>query len=135
EFIPNFKAEVKEAINRVLGGEEIKLTKGSLIKLIKEKRLKYLDRIKLTLENPHSVILQNDGALIFARDYGEEKYFTSVARNDSGEWIIRSNAPKSKNGLNNKILNGGKEIYNDQAASQINASNPYDDIANSNIKL
>ncbi|EQB0813976.1 LPD23 domain-containing protein, partial [Campylobacter upsaliensis] len=134
-FIPNFKAEVKEAINRVLGGEEIKLTKGSLIKLIKEKRLKYLDRIKPTLENPHSVILQNDGALIFARDYGEEKYFTSVARNDSGEWIIRSNAPKSKNGLNNKILNGGKEIYNDQAASQINASNPYDDIANSNIKL
>ncbi|EAL3920419.1 hypothetical protein A0046_08555, partial [Campylobacter upsaliensis] len=107
----------------------------SLIKLIKEKRLKYLDRIKPTLENPHSVILQNDGALIFARDYGEEKYFTSVARNDSGEWIIRSNAPKSKNGLNNKILNGGKEIYNDQAASQINASNPYDDIANSNIKL
>ncbi|EKA2509840.1 hypothetical protein OI790_001703, partial [Campylobacter upsaliensis] len=134
-YIPNFKAEVKEAINRVLGGEEIKLTKGSLIKLIKEKRLKYLDRIKLTLENPHSVILQNDGALIFARDYGEEKYFTSVARNDNGEWIIRSNAPKSKNGLNNKILNGGKEIYNDQAASQINASNPYDDIANSNIKL
>ncbi|EGK8099553.1 hypothetical protein IO371_001665, partial [Campylobacter upsaliensis] len=134
-YIPNFKAEVKEAINRVLGGEEIKPTKGSLIKLIKEKRLKYLDRIKPTLENPHSVILQNDGALIFARDYGEEKYFTSVARNDSGEWIIRSNAPKSKNGLNNKILNGGKEIYNDQAASQINASNPYDDIANSNIKL
>ncbi len=119
----------------MLGGEEIKLTKGSLIKLIKEKRLKYLDRIKPTLENPHSVILQNDGALIFARDYGEEKYFTSVARNDNGEWIIRSNAPKSKNGLNNKILNGGKEIYNDQAASQINASNPYDDIANSNIKL
>ncbi|EPY3961223.1 PBECR2 nuclease fold domain-containing protein [Campylobacter upsaliensis] len=135
EFIPNFKAEVKEALKSVLNGEEIKLTKGSLIKLIKEKRLKYLDRIKPTLENPHSVILQNDGALIFARDYGEEKYFTSVARNDSGEWIIRSNAPKSKNGLNNKILNGGKEIYNDQAASQINASNPYDDIANSNIKL
>ncbi|ELU9596457.1 hypothetical protein R0U48_000399, partial [Campylobacter upsaliensis] len=135
EFIPNFKAEVKEALKSVLGGEEIRLTKGSLIKLIKEKRLKYLDRIKPTLENPHSVILQNDGALIFARDYGEEKYFTSVARNDSGEWIIRSNAPKSKNGLNNKILNGGKEIYNDQAASQINASNPYDDIANSNIKL
>ncbi|ENZ0443426.1 PBECR2 nuclease fold domain-containing protein [Campylobacter upsaliensis] len=134
-YTPNFKAEVKEAINRVLGGEEIKLTKGSFEKLIKEKRLKYLDRIKPTLENPHSVILQNDGALIFARDYGEEKYFTSVARNDSGEWIIRSNAPKSKNGLNNKILNGGKEIYNDQAASQINASNPYDDIANSNIKL
>ncbi|ELM6780566.1 hypothetical protein Q2X75_001671, partial [Campylobacter upsaliensis] len=135
EFIPNFKAEVKEALKSVLNDEEIRLTKGSLIKLIKEKRLKYLDRIKPTLENPHSVILQNDGALIFARDYGEEKYFTSVARNDSGEWIIRSNAPKSKNGLNNKILNGGKEIYNDQAASQINASNPYDDIANSNIKL
>ncbi|MDY5950238.1 MAG: hypothetical protein SPJ16_03455, partial [Helicobacter sp.] len=88
-----------------------------------------------TLEQPQRIILQNDGALIFARNFGEEKYFTSVARNDNGEWIIRSNAPKAENGLNNKISAGGKEIYNSQAVNQINAHNPYDDIAKSNIKL
>ncbi|WP_121727668.1 PBECR2 nuclease fold domain-containing protein, partial [Helicobacter labetoulli] len=134
-YIPSFTPEVKQALDSVLQGEEIRLTSGSLLKLIKEYRLKYLDRIKSTLEQPQRIILQNDGALIFARKFGEEKYFTSVARSDSGEWIIRSNAPKSENGLNNKISAVGKEIYNSQAANQINAHSPYDDIAKSNIKL
>ncbi|MCR2114347.1 PBECR2 nuclease fold domain-containing protein, partial [Campylobacter upsaliensis] len=134
-YIPNFTPEVKQALDSILQGEVIKLYAGSLVKLIKENRLKYLDRIKPTLEQPQRIILQNDGALIFARNFGEEKYFTSVARNDNGEWIIRSNAPKAENGLNNKISAGGKEIYNSQAANQINAHNPYDDIAKSNIKL
>ncbi|WP_051404650.1 PBECR2 nuclease fold domain-containing protein, partial [Helicobacter fennelliae] len=134
-YIPNFTPEVKQALDSILQGEDIKLYAGSLVKLIKENRLKYLDRIKPTLEQPQRIILQNDGALIFARNFGEEKYFTSVARNDNGEWIIRSNAPKAENGLNNKISAGGKEIYNSQAANQINAHNPYDDIAKSNIKL
>ncbi|MCR2101623.1 PBECR2 nuclease fold domain-containing protein, partial [Campylobacter upsaliensis] len=134
-YIPNFTPEAKQALDSILQGEVIKLYAGSLVKLIKENRLKYLDRIKPTLEQPQRIILQNDGALIFARNFGEEKYFTSVARNDNGEWIIRSNAPKAENGLNNKISAGGKEIYNSQAANQINAHNPYDDIAKSNIKL
>ncbi|MDL0101892.1 PBECR2 nuclease fold domain-containing protein, partial [Campylobacter felis] len=133
-YTPNFSEEVKEALEPVLKGEEIKLTKGSFIKLLKENRFKYLDRIKETLENPQRVILQNDGALIFVRNFNEKKYFTSVAKNANNEWIIVSNAPKSENGLNNKIKNGGKELYN-QADGQINASAPYDDIANSNIKL
>ena len=134
-YIPSFTPEVKQALDSILQGEDIKLYAGSLVKLIKENRLKYLDRIKPTLEQPQRIILQNDGALIFARNFGEEKYFTSVARNDNGEWIIRSNAPKAENGLNNKISAGGKEIYNSQAVNQINAHNPYDDIAKSNIKL
>ena len=134
-YIPSFTPEVKQALDSILQGEQIKLYAGSLVKLIKENRLKYLDRIKPTLEQPQRIILQNDGALIFARNFGEEKYFTSVARNDNGEWIVRSNAPKAENGLNNKISAGGKEIYNSQAVNQINAHNPYDDIAKSNIKL
>ena len=134
-YIPSFTPEVKKALDSILQGEQIKLTSGSLLKLIKENRLKYLDRIKPTLEQPQRIILQNDGALIFARNFGEEKYFTSVARNDNGEWIIRSNAPKAEKGLNNKISAGGKEIYNSQVANQINAHSPYDDIAKSNIKL
>lgn len=49
--------------------------------------------------------------------------------------LFRSNAPKAENGLNNKISAGEKEIYNSQAANQINAHSPYDDMAKSNIKL
>ena len=134
EFVPNFKPEVKEALERY-GINEIKLGKGSLIKLIRENRLKYLDRVKPTLQEPDRIIKQDDITFIFARDFGEEKYFTSVAKDDKGEWVIVSNAPKSENGLNNKILKGGEEVYNKQAGSQINASTPYDDIAKSNIKL
>lgn len=134
-YTPQFSEQVAQALEPILQGESIKLYAGSLIKLIKENRLQYLDRIKPTLEQPQRVILQNDGALIFARDFGGEKYFTSVARNDDGEWIIRSNAPKSESGLDNKIAAGGREIYNSQAATQINAHSPYDDIAKSNTKL
>ena len=134
-YTPQFSEQVAQALEPILQGESIKLYAGSLIKLIKENRLQYLDRIKPTLEQPQRVILQNDGALIFARDFGDEKYFTSVARNDDGEWIIRSNAPKSESGLDNKIAAGGREIYNSQAATQINAHSPYDDIAKSNTKL
>ena len=134
-YTPQFSEQVAKTLEPILQGESIKLYAGSLIKLIKENRLQYLDRIKPTLEQPQRVILQNDGALIFARDFGGEKYFTSVARNDDGEWIIRSNAPKSESGLDNKIAAGGREIYNSQAATQINAHSPYDDIAKSNTKL
>ncbi|EMJ0666688.1 hypothetical protein V7J24_001691, partial [Campylobacter upsaliensis] len=105
-YIPNFKAEVKEAINRVLGGEEIKLTKGSFEKLLKRDREEFLPYIKDTLEKANAVIKQVDGALIFAKDYRNErlgKFFASVSRNDEGEWIITSNAPKNLNNLKNKL--------------------------------
>ncbi|ECL5232529.1 hypothetical protein FTH70_06985 [Campylobacter upsaliensis] len=116
EFIPNFKAEVKEAINRVLGGEEIKLTKGSFEKLLKRDREEFLPYIKDTLEKANAVIKQVDGALIFAKDYRNErlgKFFASVSRNDEGEWIITSNAPKNLNNLKNKLNEGGELLYSD----------------------
>ncbi|MCR2097325.1 PBECR2 nuclease fold domain-containing protein [Campylobacter upsaliensis] len=116
EFIPNFKAEVKEAINRVLGGEEIKLTKGSFEKLLKRDREEFLPYIKDTLEKANAVIKQVDGALIFAKDYRNErlgKFFASVSRNDEGEWIIASNAPKNLNNLKNKLNEGGELLYSD----------------------
>ncbi|EMG7299791.1 hypothetical protein V5L91_001643, partial [Campylobacter upsaliensis] len=115
-YIPNFKAEVKEAINRVLGGEEIKLTKGSFEKLLKRDREEFLPYIKDTLEKANAVIKQVDGALIFAKDYRNErlgKFFASVSRNDEGEWIITSNAPKNLNNLKNKLNEGGELLYSD----------------------
>lgn len=41
-FIPAFKPEVKEALNKALKGEEIKLTNGSLIKLIERDRTDFI---------------------------------------------------------------------------------------------
>ena len=112
-FIPAFKPEVKEALNKALKGEEIKLTKGSLIKLIERDRTDFIPFIKDTLEEPEAVIKQADGALIFVKGYKDKKYFTSVARSDNGEWTIRSNAPKILNNLNNKIKEGGEVLYSD----------------------
>ncbi|WP_163498811.1 hypothetical protein [Helicobacter suis] len=45
------------------------------------------------------------------KDLEGKKYFTSVARNDSGEWIIASNAPKTLNNIQNKIKGGGEVLY------------------------
>ncbi|WP_334088861.1 PBECR2 nuclease fold domain-containing protein [Helicobacter typhlonius] len=134
DFIPSFIPKVKKVLE-AQGVNEIHLKSGSLTKLINENRLKYLDRIKPTLQEPDRIILQDENTIIFAKDFNDTKYFTSVARDDSGEWIVRSNAPKSEKGLNNKINKGGKEIYNSQANNQINAHTPYDDIADSNTKL
>lgn len=86
------------------------------MKLIKQHRLKYLDRIRPTLEHPERIIMQNDGALIFAKNFNEKKHFTSIAKNEFGEWIITSNAPKSERGLNNKIKQGGQELYNQSSS-------------------
>ncbi|EMD8967647.1 hypothetical protein VW212_001742, partial [Campylobacter upsaliensis] len=115
-YIPNFKAEVKEALKSVLNDEEIKLTKGSFEKLLKRDREEFLPYIKDTLEKANAVIKQVDGALIFAKDYRNErlgKFFASVSRNDEGEWIITSNAPKNLNNLKNKLNEGGELLYSD----------------------
>ncbi|EPA4342104.1 PBECR2 nuclease fold domain-containing protein, partial [Campylobacter upsaliensis] len=96
--------------------EEIKLTKGSFEKLLKRDREEFLPYIKDTLEKANAVIKQVDGALIFAKDYRNErlgKFFASVSRNDEGEWIITSNAPKNLNNLKNKLNEGGELLYSD----------------------
>ncbi|MDL0110882.1 PBECR2 nuclease fold domain-containing protein, partial [Campylobacter felis] len=115
-YTPKFSKEVKEALEPVLKGDEIKLTKGSFDKLLKRNREEFLPFIKETLENADAVVKQADGALIFAKDYRDErlgKFFASVSRNDEGEWVITSNAPKTLNNLKNKIEEGGELLYSD----------------------
>ncbi|WP_268877835.1 PBECR2 nuclease fold domain-containing protein, partial [Helicobacter vulpis] len=113
DFTPQFSKQVQEALAPVLQGEQIKLTKGSLVKLSKRQREEFLPLIKPTLEEPNAVIKQADGALIFVKDFAEKKFFASVARGDSGEWIITSNAPKTLNNLKNKIKEGGEVLLSD----------------------
>ncbi|MGX2973402.1 PBECR2 nuclease fold domain-containing protein, partial [Helicobacter sp. T3_23-1059] len=112
DFIPTFSAQVKDTLTKN-GVDKIHLKIGSLFKLESNHRTKYLDRIKPTLENPNAIIKQNDGALIFVKDFKEKKFFASVARDKNGEWIITSNAPKSINNVKNKIKQGGEILYNE----------------------
>ncbi|MGX3046158.1 PBECR2 nuclease fold domain-containing protein [Helicobacter sp. T3_23-1056] len=114
DFLPNFQPKIRDILSQN-GADEIHLKIGSLFKLEANHRIKYLDRIKPTLENPNTIIKQNDGALIFVKDFKEKKFFTSVSRNKNGEWVITSNAPKSLNNVKNKIKEGGKILYNELA--------------------
>lgn len=112
DFVPNFTPQIKEILTQN-GVDKIHLKIGSLLKLEANHRTKYLDRIKPTLETPEAVLKQNDGSLIFVKDFKEKKFFTSVARDKNGEWIITSNAPKSINNIRNKIKQGGEILYNE----------------------
>ncbi|EPN3900336.1 PBECR2 nuclease fold domain-containing protein, partial [Campylobacter upsaliensis] len=118
-YIPNFKAEVKEAINRVLGGEEIKLTKGSFEKLLKRDREEFLPYIKDTLEKADLIIKDKENALIFVKDIGKKSYFTSVAKNANNEWVISTNSLKTLNTLKNRLDDNGELLYLSKEASNI----------------
>ncbi|ELK5620318.1 hypothetical protein Q6T38_001158 [Campylobacter upsaliensis] len=118
-YIPNFKAEVKEAINRVLGGEEIKLTKGSFEKLLKRDREEFLPYIKDTLEKADLIIKDKENALIFVKDIGKKSYFTSVAKNANNEWVISTNSLKTLNTLKNRVDDNGELLYLSKEASNI----------------
>ncbi|BCZ17155.1 hypothetical protein NHP190003_04370 [Helicobacter sp. NHP19-003] len=130
-FIPKFSQEVQEALEPILQGAQIQLTKGSLIKLEKRQREEFLPLIRPTLEQPNALVRQADGALIFVKDFGTTKFFASVARNDSGEWVITSNVPKTLNNLLNKVKEGGEVLMSDLPGLPIIAK-PHDIAALSN---
>lgn len=115
-YTPKFSEQVAQALEPILQGEQITLSANSLVKLIQRDRAEFLPYIKETLETPNAVVRQVDGAIIFAKDYRDEKlgkFFASVSKNDNGEWVISSNAPKNLNNLQNKIKEGGEVLYSD----------------------
>ncbi|KAA8711154.1 PBECR2 nuclease fold domain-containing protein [Helicobacter canis] len=115
-YTPQFSEQVAQALEPILQGEQISLSANSLVKLMQRDRLEFLPYIKETLEAPNAVVKQVDGAIIFAKDFRDEKlgkFFASVSKNDQGQWIISSNAPKNLNNLHNKIKEGGEVLYSD----------------------
>ncbi|WP_297192377.1 PBECR2 nuclease fold domain-containing protein [uncultured Campylobacter sp.] len=107
EFVPKLPKEIENIFE---GGIHLKL--GSLIKLQERDRLEFLKKIKPTLQEPDAVLRQNDGAYIFIKDFKQKKYFSTVTRNENGEWVVTSNAPKTLNNIKNKISEGGELVYN-----------------------
>ncbi|EBD1777526.1 DUF3519 domain-containing protein [Campylobacter jejuni] len=118
-YTPKFSKEVNEALEKVLNGEQIKLTKGSYEKLLKRDREEFLPFIKETLENADAVLKDKENALIFVKDIGKKSYFTSVAKNANNEWVISTNSLKTLNTLKNRLNDNGELLYLSKEASNI----------------
>ena len=107
-YIPNFTPEVKQALDSILQGEDIKLYAGRLVKLMQRDRLEFLPYIKDTLEHSDIVIKDKENAIIFAKDIGQTSYFTSVSKNDKGEWVISTNSYKTLSQLKTGLMIMGR---------------------------
>ncbi|EAK2873773.1 hypothetical protein DCU88_08470, partial [Campylobacter upsaliensis] len=114
EFIPNLPRELKEAL-----GKEIKLTKGSLYKIVEKGREKYIPQMKQTLQNPDFALRDRDNMLILAKQIEDKQYFTSVNLETKDYFISVSNAPKKENILKNKVENGAEILYQSPNAKSI----------------
>ncbi|RAX56380.1 hypothetical protein CCZ01_09690, partial [Helicobacter monodelphidis] len=73
-YIPKQSKEVLES----LGYKELKLTKGSLLKLVEKDRVQYIPQIKETLENADFILRDIDNMVIFAKQIKDKEYFTSI---------------------------------------------------------
>ncbi|MCI7710352.1 MAG: hypothetical protein MSL80_01625 [Helicobacter sp.] len=100
-----------QAIQQALGGKEIKLQKGSLLKLVSQGREQYIPQIKEVLDNPEAIIRDSKNAFLFVKQIKDDDYFVNVSI-DKGEYLVSiSNGFKETNNLQNKLKNGGEIIY------------------------
>ncbi|WP_086253656.1 PBECR2 nuclease fold domain-containing protein [Campylobacter sp. P091] len=114
-YIPKFNNEIKKA----LGNKELKLQKGSLLKLVSQGRQKFIPEIKRVLDDPEIIITDKNGEIILAKHLKDKDYFVNVSF-DNGEYLISiSNGIKEINNLNNKIKQGGRILYQSPNANSI----------------
>ncbi|MCI7484594.1 MAG: hypothetical protein MSA68_01360, partial [Helicobacter sp.] len=113
-FIPKLPQELQKAI-----GKEIKLTKGSLYKIVERGREQYIPQIRETLEKPDFAIKDTDNILIIAKEIGDKQYFTSINLETKDYFISISNAPKKENILKNKVQAGAEVVYQSPNAKSI----------------
>ncbi|QYH14078.1 hypothetical protein YN67_002425 [Campylobacter coli] len=111
EYIPNIPKEAKIALK----DREIKLTKGSLLKLIEKDRIKYIPHIKETLESPQAILKDKDD-FIFIKNIDNQTYFTSIDKDYETHLTIISNSPKKQNNIKNKMKNAEVVYYNNARA-------------------
>lgn len=111
DYIPNIPKEAKIALK----DREIKLTKGSLLKLIEKDRIKYIPHIKETLESPQAILKDKDD-FIFIKNIDNQTYFTSIGKDYETHLTIISNSPKKQNNIKNKMKNAEVVYYNNARA-------------------
>ena len=118
-YTPQFSEQVAKALESTLQGEQITLSANSLVKLMQRDRLEFLPYIKETLEHSDIIIKDKENALIFAKDIGQTSYFTSVSKNDKGEWVISTNSYKTLSQLKNRVSENGEVLYLSKEAPNI----------------
>ncbi|ENT7284352.1 PBECR2 nuclease fold domain-containing protein [Campylobacter coli] len=111
DYIPNIPKEAKIALK----DREIKLTKGSLLKLIEKDRIKYIPHIKETLESPQAILKDKDD-FVFIKNIDNQTYFTSIGKDYETHLTIISNSPKKQNNIKNKMKNAEVVYYNNARA-------------------
>ncbi|ELD5135772.1 hypothetical protein QQJ11_000128 [Campylobacter coli] len=111
DYIPNMPNEVKMALK----DREIKLTKGSLLKLVERDRIKYIPHIKETLESPQAILKDKDD-FVFIKNIDNQTYFTSIGKDYETHLTIISNSPKKQNNIKNKMKNAEVVYYNNARA-------------------
>ncbi len=118
-YTPKFSEQVAQALEPILQGEQITLSANSLVKLIQRDRAEFLPYIKETLEQSDIIIKDKENAIIFAKDIGQQSYFTSVSKNDKGEWVISTNSYKTLSQLKNRVSESGEVLYLSKEAPNI----------------
>uniref|UniRef100_UPI00374E4E70 putative barnase/colicin E5 family endoribonuclease n=1 Tax=uncultured Helicobacter sp. TaxID=175537 RepID=UPI00374E4E70 len=114
-YIPKHSQEIQQA----LGGKEIRLQKGSLLKLVSQGREQYIPQIKEVLDNPEAIIRDKVGDYLLLKHLKDDDYFVNVSF-DNGEYLVSiSNGFKETNNLQNKLKNGGEIIYQSPNANSI----------------
>lgn len=105
EYIPKIPQEVQDKI-----GKQIKVKKGSLLKLITRRRTKYIPEIKPTFETPDTVIKDKDG-LLFIKQINDDTYFVNVNIDKGDYWVSISQSPRTIANIENKFKAGAEVLY------------------------
>ena len=112
-YIPKHSEEIKQA----LGSKEIRLQKGSLLKLVSQGREEFIPQIKAVLDEPEAILRDSDNSFLFIKHLKDEDYFVNVSI-DKGEYAVSiSNGIKESNNLKNKLDSGAKVLYQSPNAS------------------
>lgn len=120
DFLPEFSPQIKDILAKN-GVDEIHLKIGSLVKINARDRGEFIKHIKPTLQEP-DFILKDESGVLFVKDIGKDKaIFTSIAKNENGEWIISTNSYKRIKTLKDKIESGNTTILHQskEASNQL----------------
>lgn len=112
KIIANIPQELREKLNK-----DICIKKGSLFKIVAQKRELFIPQVKEVLESPDFAI--NDGNLILGKHLSGNDYFVNVSIEKDEYFISISNGIKELNNIKNKIAKGAKIIYQSPNANSI----------------
>lgn len=107
----SFIAKIPQELRTILG-KDIQIKKGSLFKIVAQRRESFIPQIKEVLESPEMAIKDNNNAYLLVKHLENKDYFVNVSVDKGGDCPISiSNGIKEFNNLKNKIKDGAKIIY------------------------